>query len=977
VFCGDFLEKGKGSLDAAYSLLEDNLFAKVKAKKVVVTCGNHDVDRTAAAPMFIGHLEKNLTTDDEICDFVQKDVAGQFSSNLEHIKNYNEVVSSRIKPHSANALYYTDMFESDGKNIGILSLNTAWSSITDKKEDYGNIKYPTDLIRSATKELADCDTKILISHYPISYILEGQRSNINSTLFKNYICVLSGHAHTTIQSTQYFSSEGIFSCSAPACLTSRGSETVGYLLLDFDIAKMTVKVDESRKVDGFFADLHAKDIKLPVDEAKKDAISFATVVATKLKLVLDNAGTRFSILDTQNIDFKSVFNTPIIKTTEKIRSVSQLPGTGTKSSTPDKHYTLAEIVESGNYVVHGETKSGKSMLLCRLQIELLETFEKRRTFPLYLDLKDVYRPERGDISIRTLLRREYGFSNRQVDSVLERYSVCLLLDNYQFGQAFVNGEIEATLKTTRFVLTTTRTALVNADRKIDSLAYINLYIHDLTRKQLRELTEKWPSVGNLDRDEVMHKVTSIFSQLHIPCSYWNVSLFLWIFQKTTNVNIHNNVGLIDLYVENLLERTRLAMELQRTFSFENFKDFLAEFAYYLYNDKDAHDYVASYKELVDVFSRFKENNPRIVADSRQVIDYTLEKGVIAQVSNDQYTFRLNGVFEYFLAHKLRSSDEFRSSILSTEARFLSFRNELEIYSGLVRNDKDLLVAVYFNVLRAFDAFWEKFPAYKSLPEWTDSTNSRADTQLKTFVSKASKAAKRLEASDRDELEDSLAPIDTINSAVVVKKKYEIANINSDMLLEHIHALGRVFRNMDNITDRPLVDEIFSFVLHGAMIVTRYAIEDAKAEQKQAPDKLKATMVEIMEKLSPVMSHAFLVDSMAHQNLELVASDHLSKAEKVPEADLETFLLSFLLLETDIKSRLDLVDKLIARFEKKIYFLHSIMIMLMYYLVFRCTEDKLATQVKARVLKINSIVNPNDSATVIQALDKFKLKQGLD
>jgi hypothetical protein len=169
-----------------------------------------------------------------------------------------------------------------------------------------------------------------------------------------------------------------------------------------------------------------------------------------------------------------------------------------------------------------------------------------------------------------------------LDAILATKQVVLLLDNYSFAKPEANEPIiKAILKVPHFrvIFTASNSLKITTLNEFSQFAVNDLYIHDITRKQVRDLTYKWPLVKQTTKEQVVDKLTSIFTDLNIHFNYWTVSLFLWIFEKTSVVNLHNNFELIELYIDNLLEKANLALNLKKTFSFDNLKDFLSELAW--------------------------------------------------------------------------------------------------------------------------------------------------------------------------------------------------------------------------------------------------------------------------------------------------------------------------------------------------------------------------------------------------------------
>ena len=69
-------------------------------------------------------------------------------------------------------------------------------------------------------------------------------------------------------------------------------------------------------------------------------------------------------------------------------------------------------------------------------------------------------------------------------------------------------------------------------------------------------------------------------------------------------------------------------------------------------------YSCSYEELIEFISSLIKGNPRIVGEAKDVFDYLMETGILKKKEN-RYTFRLNGIFEYFLAAYLLDNPTFK------------------------------------------------------------------------------------------------------------------------------------------------------------------------------------------------------------------------------------------------------------------------------------------------------------------------------
>ena len=313
-----------------------------------------------------------------------------------------------------------------------------------------------------------------------------------------------------------------------------------------------------------------------------------------------------------------------------------------------------------------------------------------------------------------------------------------------------------------------------------------------------------------------------------------------------------------------MEKPNLALRLSKDFSYENYKDFLAYLAFYLYSENEKTEYAVRYSKLVECFERFKSGNIRVVAESKSILDYIIERGVICSIGEGLYTFRLNGVFEYFLAHYMRLDVDFKRRIIDTGTLFLAFANELEMYSGFKRNDEEVLSAIYINALSAVDRYFKKYPTYKDIsPELGN--KPKLLSELTNMVEKNAEKIVPLAADEKDNIGDQVQPISEIESAVKVKVKYSLENISTENPFKaRVHTGTSISRYRFISSDEKLINDVFDFVVDQGCLIFFFAMKDAKAEL--AADSEVSAFLEFLEDFSPIISHSFVYDAMGHRNL---------------------------------------------------------------------------------------------------------------
>ena len=543
----------------------------------------------------------------------------------------------------------------------------------------------------------------------------------------------------------------------------------------------------------------------------------------------------------------------------------------------------------------------------------------------------------------------------------QRDDIRILFDNMHPSNKDDNAylfEIISKMERTSFIILSSNVVKSNP-LTLDGLKYTELFLTDISRAKIRELTYKWPIKRNHNPDEIVEKITKLFSQLHIHFNFWTVTMFLSILEKTDNIKLHSNSDLLDLYVEKILEKQKLALISTKSFSYDDYRIFLSHLAYFLYSKKELTNYSASYSEIVNCFEDFKKPFIRIIASSKDVIEYIIDKGILISLGSDSFTFRLNGVFEYFLAFYMFNNKGYLNSIIEDSNLFLSFKNELELYAGFVRDDQDLLHQIFCNTLDAYKLMQTKYGDEINYEEII----SKVSSDLKPLLEIASEIKDEIvpiSLDEQDSIQDMVDPITNIESKVKVKHKYNITKIDSDLYSEHLFILGRVFKNLDKVKDKELLVEIFQFLVDQSCMIIYFLINDffEYIKEKDPSKKEVNDSITDFNIFSPLLAHSFLFDIVNHPTLSQLIKDEINTLEVEPQKNqFKLFVLYFLLIESNLETEIDIVSKLIeiSEFWNIQY---SIFIKLLMFIAFKCDKNgKLCSTIKKYVEQIHKKMYP--------------------
>lgn len=972
-FTGDLVFSGKNPTDfkAAKELLFDKLTDKLKINRdhVFICGGNHDVWRNQELEDTAEKI-KEIKNNDSLEEFLKRQDGKSFKESLKNLENYESFEKQfyteyNSKPEKSHELYTIHKKVIDKKKVGILSINSAWRAV-DSKTDRGNLLFPISILKAAIAETKkDTEFRVLLMHHPISDFKDWNASDIEDIVHNDFHLLFSGHLHKKKQSIQICVDEGIFCCSSPATL-STDSTNNGYSIIDVDVETYDIEIKNPQynKQDNIF--LHPKDpikVTIPVGEHKRELNEFKKTLRKKHLEELERANELFISYDDREEakGFNEIFTDPILKNKSKAQiAESKIDSSG---------ININEVIsKENNFVLVGKDKSGKTSILYKLFLDLFVDFPLYKTIPLFIDAKE-WKNSKKPLDIYKLIGTYYETTQAKAKALPAKYPIRLLIDNYDPHFTAFNTTINEFLESnpTVFFIAATEDKLAAsfASYEFDGRDYSNLYIHEISRPEVRMLANKWPNLTPDKREIILDKIFGIFTQLNIPTNYWTVSLFLWIFEKNNDANFHNSFELIQLYIDNLLDRKRLALDKSSKLKFDDFKSYLGELAHFLMIDRIDKGYTATYAEIVEFTDKYRNRNKRFVIEVKDIIDLVIEKGILRKAFDDSYTFRLNGVFEYFIALFMSNDKKFAYKIIDDDHYYLSFKNELELYAGFEKNSEEYLGKIFERTKKIFKNLTDKY------------ATTNIDSQLMLKISEVfdislpmqqlgSNFQKSLTAEKQDEILGEMSPVDIQKSEVKVKEYYEIIEDSSENLEKALHILSRVFRN-SNVQDEEQVNEVLNYILDTSCYLGFKLIDEAEKTEDFGLDtedlstEQEKMLVQLITNFMPLIVQTFLYDALAQNDLERIFKDKIDELKKDKKNNqFKLLILYFTLIDLDLNANKNLIPEVIDTINLNIL-RQTTILKLYYYLMFKSNnkpqlEDYIKEQIRIQTLKINPDAN---------------------
>lgn len=900
--------------------------------------GNHDVNRAAYSEAIINMID-GFNNNDNLNSFVTKGSL-DFNNSKFPLTNYEKLVDSFFNKSSNDIIqfgYSAHKRTYNQKKIGIMCLNTSWRAIG--KNDEGNLVYPTTWLQEGVSYLKNCDLRIILYHHPLFNFKMYNQYEIQDLIHNNFNIALSGHLHKNATSVHYTNNDGILSVASPATLAEKDGSYMGFTIIDLDIETLSVdaicyKYDQQEE---FFYNGNTTKLQIPISEEKAKQNKFRQRLRTLYEETLDEANDLFlngkKYID--NKGFLEIWTSPVLS----VKSPEEVKKTGNVSIV-----NVDLIVKSfANYLIMGEDKCGKTSLLKKIQLECLGQFNNHQRIPIYFNLKII---DNKETYVNNKLDRDlatyFQVNKSAAREIISKELVILLIDNLDLTNQEDIKWLEDLLKVFNYaqviICTDQNSTSKYQDLNINNYKVSNLYFHGLKQRQLRELADKFYGSAESNKLEVLTRINHIFSMLAIPFNFWSVSLFMWVF-KDSKRDITNDVDLVDLYMESILERDKL-IKNKGGFGYDKYKQFLAHLARHLLNFQKT-NYSISRDDIYIFTKKYLSSNPRNNIDASSIWDYIVDKGIIKEVADNHFTFRLNGVFEYFLAHYLKLDSKFRNEIISDNNVYLSFKNELEMYAGSNRGDEEFLKRIFEKTKTIFQNITLEYGS----SETDNRLSSLAIDDIKTTFEKTQKdlLAQVLKEDQEDPNEDIQGDISNFsiqeNCEVKLKKIIPIDENNIVTLERSLYILGRVFKNADDITNADLINQIFDYLLETTLCWGYKLFETFKISEKveDVEQSHSNQLVKLMKQMLPIIVQSRVSDMIGANNMQDILQQKLTVLREHSESSqFKMFIILYTLIDIDILRNLNFIKESINLIKIPIL-RYGIMMKILYYYNFRILE----------------------------------------
>ncbi|WP_406539578.1 metallophosphoesterase [Fibrobacter sp.] len=902
IISGDLIDKGGcgfSDIDEAFSTFESFFLnkitdtIKITRERIFFVPGNHDIDRTEANEYIEKAINEDLTDVDKVKSFIKNN--RQSLKNLKPIESYKKF-ETKFYEKSFGKKYISN-FESCFfyENIGVACLNSSWRSSI---ETY-NLVLGRSQVDESLNFLKDADIRIAVMHHSLEDLVEFDREDVRKALYKNFDILLTGHKHKLDLSLSTNFQGTLLNCQCNASLAdfSDSVYTNGYSIINFEKNSKAQIIYRKYLKDN---ETFVKNTDIGNDEGFI-CLSFPQLGDIEKKGIEEKAlenvfNSKLNYVDerlfTHGLDpnipgrLNDLFVEPVL--TEKPESET--------TSKKEKKYHISDILSSGsNYLFLGAKESGKTTLLDKIFSELITLYRKYECLPVLLNFADVSVSK----DINETIREYFAISKKEFEILKNgNQKFILIIDNVDFNDKNRIAQISEYLKNYKYsnLICSTLQVIDNYLPPVElfssTIEFKTIYIRQFQSTQMKSLISKWfPNNDNEIKDRISLLIKN-FHTLSLPRTPLSVTLFLWIINKQEATPV-NNAVLVEMVVENLLEKTHYENIYQNKFTYKNKIRLLAFLAHHMENRGDYNQsYRMSYADTILFIDNYLKD--KIELSAKNIIEDFVKRGILNFDSNDFIKFKYNFFFRYFLALYIDYSNEFKNHVFNEDVA-LNYIEELVYYSGLHTDCKELLELSQIILSKTYekinsellsdekkiDKFFNDKPAISSLLN-LDRIKEKPSEEV---ITKA---------------------YDEELSRIPIKNTIEKRCITNEKSLDKVLKLASLlFKNLEEVDDGELRKKAYKAIITSSMsmllyyhnLIVNYYIEKQKCPEN-FPDNIDFSF---FVRMLPYLHQVLMSDWLGTEKTKLIIKEKIEDDKKnITMSEYEKFLSVF--IYADIKGR---------------------------------------------------------------------------
>jgi predicted phosphodiesterase/DNA replication protein DnaC len=674
--------------------------------KIFIVPGNHDVFREKIDPISEDGLKSNLTSHKNVTEFIINN-----RNNFRHLdrisdyKNWEKDFYSTYPNGILSLFENTFMLKVGLMNVGISCLNSSWLCKDDNDKE--NLIIGRNQIENSLDRIKSCQVKLALSHHPLEFLTEFDRDPVKIELYKNYDILFTGHVHELASSYTQDLYGNIFISIANSTIGDHPKERKfvnGYTILELSpnekIKTYYRKYIEDHKKFVPNTEIGTEDGAKEWQILKDEKLTKFVIVATIVDGIANRHCEKLNedlIMATNSTNAPCSIDSLFVEPT-----ILNCPQNSLKES-QTIHYDIEKILSrKANFLIYGLKESGKTILLNKLFLEAIRKFNQFNKIPIYLKFSDFKTKD-----IEKVIREYLGQPTKAIKELLTENNSLIFIDDLSFSEknaSQISALKELIQKYPKIQIIATADQATENSIPTDYLDHNDIlnfevgFIQNLNSHEIKELIGKWFVGKEVDFQENMEKLMKCFVDFGLPKTPLSVTMFLWIFERQEKRPLNNSV-LVEMFIENLLEKTNIENIYSETFDFKNKQRFLSFISKFMRDNGDEElSYSVNYVKLLEFADEYLKT--RFSGKPQKVIEDLIKRGILCYEDDNLVRFKSAFFFHYFLALHFDYDPKFKKHVLTGE-NYLYYIEEIVYYTGLKRDDVELL---HFTQTKLHEAF---------------------------------------------------------------------------------------------------------------------------------------------------------------------------------------------------------------------------------------------------------------------------------
>lgn len=724
IFSGDLAQAASvpGSYDPVLDYLLKVLDALGLSEERLVVCpGNHDAKRDIVSQN-LAQLEEwrkqsrtragaNALSEDEK---FRTYVGSVFS-------DYNEIAAEFAKPSNTRTGVFSASYYFRDIGLAVVSLNSASLTATgiDGFDDRGQLFVAERTVVDALNGVPSGVPVLMMAHHPLNWLNEANSPLLDTVFQKSAVAYLSGHIHDATPHYSAGAAGNYINVQSGALYTDRDYWN-GYAVVSLSPeghAKVRYRRwYEKRREFGVAEDIATGGVFYPSEASRAH---WSAMAPTRDRDAL--AAWRDAVLVPhvceqldRSLEEGAYFSKP-----EFEREIPYHTESDSKVGARVESLGYDAIISAqDNYVFYARAETGKTTFLrhAAVSIAKLVGAEAALSIPVVIHF-DNFKPYKA--SIEAALRQQLPDLPQDLrpGGLLQRGELTILIDDVDFGKSEKRKALVSFITDNpkcRYIITTSSTFVDSAAFRPEispSVPFTFMHMRQIKNGQLLALIEGNGTTDPLKADKLLDRLIREANQLSVPLTAVTGTLLIQIISEDPDKPLLNQAGLIERYIDVLLQRYAPRDLVPGTFDFTNKIDLLGVLAA---NMVRSGEYCPEEDTMREWCSNYLKSYGLRFSASK-LVDYFVESRVFER-QGDQVRFRLKMFLEFFIAQRMKEDEEFRDYIFQEE-RYLEFTNEVGLYAALSRRD-----------LKRLD---EVFQAFMSLSEqvWAETGNTASPSEV--------------------------------------------------------------------------------------------------------------------------------------------------------------------------------------------------------------------------------------------------------